>query len=208
MFKENKPFPKHVGIIISTNKEKQIDEKSFENINEIIKSQIKNKIPMLTIYVPKQLCNEKLSQFLESPELQWAVKGNQIKISILGKWYDMPVQILESIKKSITETKDYDKYFLNLCINYDGQQEIVDACKIIAMKIKNGKLDPEAITKEDIKENLYTSYFLPPDMIIKTGKQKKTKGFMLWDSTNSEIYFTEEDWEKFSAKEFEKIINS
>ena len=207
MFGGNKPLPKHVGIIISTNKQ-EVDDKFFKLIHEMIESQIENKIPMLTLYLPKIAYNEKLTQFIDIILSQQLIKANQVKISFLGKWYDLPDTIVESIKKTMTETKDYDKYFLNLCINYDGQQEIVDACKIIGMKIKNGKLDAETITKEDIKENLYTSYFLPPDMIIKTGKKRKIKGFLLWDSTNSDIFFTDEDWENFSVKQFEKIINS
>ncbi|MBW2993613.1 undecaprenyl diphosphate synthase family protein, partial [Candidatus Woesearchaeota archaeon] len=139
------------------------------------------------------------------------IHKNKIKISALGKWYDIPSRALDSIKETIAETKDYDTFFLNFCINYDGQAEIVDACKMIARQINANKLDVDSITKETIKDNIYASYFLPPDLLIKTGKKKTTSGILLWDSPNTEIFFTKKNWPDFSksnlmsaVREFQK----
>ena len=74
------------------------------------------------------------------------------------------------------------------------------------MQIKSGRLDPELIDKDSIKESLYTSYFLPPDLMIKNGSKKETSGFLLWDSVNSKICFTNKLWPDFDKIEFMDAI--
>ena len=139
--------------------------------------------------------------------LNWdLIKQNQIKVSILGKWYSLPLRLIEAIKTIIAETKDYDKFFLNFCINYDGQEEITDACRLIAKQVKDEKIDALAIDKALIKENIYASYFLPPDLIIITGTKRSTGGLLLWDSPNSKIFFSEKLWPEFENQDFIKAL--
>ncbi|MBW2982113.1 di-trans,poly-cis-decaprenylcistransferase [Candidatus Woesearchaeota archaeon] len=192
-------------------------QKSFEILNEIITSQSEKNIPILTIYVVSEtqigddqfpvFLNE-LIRFFESLSSLEVIHSSKTKISILGKWYDMPGRAVDPIKKVIEETKDYDNFFLNLCINYDGQEEIVDACKLIARQIKAERLDIDSITKKTIKENTYSSYFVPPDVIIKNGKLKRTAGTLLWDSTDAELIFTDKDWPEFTKHDFLKAVES
>ena len=134
------------------------------------------------------------------------IHENKIKISILGKWYNLPGRVVDAIKKAINDTRDYDSFFVNFCINYDGQEEIVDAMKLIGMQIKAGRMDPELIDKDTIKESIYSSYFLPPDLMIKNGSRKETSGFLLWDSVNAKIYFTNKLWPDFDRTEFMDAI--
>lgn len=93
-------------------------------------------------------------------------------------------------------------------MNYSGRDEIVDSCRLIGMKVKAGKLDPEAINKDMIKENLYTSYFIPPDLIIKTGMKNKLFGFLLWESAHSDICFANKLFPDFTPNDFLKAMQS
>jgi len=62
------------------------------------------------------------------------------------------------------------------------------------------------ISKKDIKENLYSSYFIPPDyMVINSGK-RSLDGFLLWDCANAKIYFSDKLWPDFSRDELEKVL--
>jgi undecaprenyl diphosphate synthase len=185
----------------------EIYKKSFEILKDILQQQIKLNIPIITVLLltEKQKKEEKFSKFIDELigffnyiKQEEYIHQNKIKISALGKWYDIPSRAVDPIKEAIAETKDYDTFFLNFCINYEGQAEIVDACKMMARQIKAGKLDVDSITKETIKDNVYSSYFLPPDLLIKTGKRKTTSGILLWDSPNTEIFFTNRDWPEFS----------
>ena len=132
------------------------------------------------------------------------IHKDQIKVSILGKWYDLPERVVNPIKEIIESTKDYDKFFLNFCVNYDGHEEIADACRLIARQIKSEKIDPESINNQLIKENLYSSYFISPDLIIENSKE--FSGLLLWDSKNSMIFFTDKQWPDFTKIDFFRAI--
>lgn len=189
-------------------------EKAFFNLTSIFKTMIDNKIRILTIYFmpkfrkeDKDLINASV-KFMKDLFNNSLINENQVKVSVFGKWYDLPNDLVEPIKNIISETKDYDNFFINFCMNYSGRDEIVDSCKLIAMKIKANKLDPEAITKNMIKENLYTSYFVPPDMIIKTGIKRKLFGFLLWETAHSDIYFANKLFPDFASTDFLKAVQS
>ena len=190
-------------------------KKRFEVVTEILKAQGEIKIPVLTFYLlPKVNVDsayimekiDSLSDFLETLQKSEFIHKNGIKINVWGRWYDLPGRIVDNIKKVLEETKDYDTYFVNFCINYDGQDEVTDACKIIAKKVQVGKIDPEAITKEMLNEELYASFFLPPELLIRTGTKPNLRGFLLWSTAYSTIYFPEKLWPDFTKEDFIKAI--
>lgn len=187
----------------------------FSKINDMISMQTSMGIPIITLNVltskAKSFENysnimDVMVDFFEKLRGNKIVSENKVKISVLGKWYDLPGRVVEPIKAVIDYTRDYDNYFMNLCINYDGKDEIVDACKMLGRKIQAGKLDADAISQESIKENVYSSYFMPPDIIIKTGRSKRLKGFLLWDSTNSYIYFAGKSWLELTRDDINRAI--
>ena len=190
--------------------------RNFLMIKSTIRLQIKLKIPILSFYILDKkidrdsdyyqyLLDAIVEMFNDLPKSEF-MNENKIKISVLGKWYHLPGRVVDSIKKAIQETKDYDSFFVNFCINYDGQEEIVDAFKLLGMQIKTGRMDPELIDIDSVKENLYSSYFLPPDLMIKNGNRKETSGFLLWDSVNTKLYFTNKLWPDFDKTEFMDAI--
>jgi undecaprenyl diphosphate synthase len=194
---------------------KEAHKRAFKKVEEVIRYQLCFDIPIITLY----MINSKVKQakdFLETMDAlaeffkellhNEDVFRSKIKVSILGKWYDLPSRVVEPIKRVIDETKDYDSFFINICINYDGKEEIVDACKMIVRKAMLEKLDVDAIDSEMMKDNIYSSYFLPPDLIIKTGTGKRLHGFLLWDSTHALVYFSGILWLEFKEKDFIKAM--
>lgn len=219
----SKNMPKHVAFAMSSHSissGRGIDaadlyKRIFSKIFWIIGTQINMNIPIMTVYVMTSemknsedftIIMDKLTELFDNLRNNKMIYDNKMKVSVLGKWYDLPGRVVEPIKAIIEETKDYDMFFLNLCINYDGREEVVDACRILGRRILAGKLDSESINKESIKDNIYSSYFLPPDIMIKTGKEKKLNGFLLWDSTDSHIYFSGRPWLQFNERDFERAL--
>lgn len=202
-------MPKHVALntggIARWAEKKNISlpdayRRSFGTIEEIINMQVKLGIPIITIYILPEISKKSqhfselldgFVQFLDKVSFGEIVNKNKIKVTVLGKWYDLPGGVVEHIKSVIEETKDYDSFFLNFCVNYDGREEIVDACRLMAKEVQMKKLSPESITKETVKENIYSSYFIPPDLIIKSGARKEQGSLLLWDCPFSYLYFTE-----------------
>ena len=198
---------KHIAVDFDIS-EKEVGNnfiKLFSNINDLFKFQISKKIQILTIGLPK-VDDDKIVEFLKFYVNKSFVDTNKIKISFVGKWYDLSSNLVSEIKRLLDISRDYDTYFLNFAINYDGHDEIVDACKLVVRKVMNNKISIDTINETIIKENLYTSNFVHPDLIIKTGGKVDNilNGFLLWDSKNSKIIFTNK-----SALEFdiEKIIS-
>lgn len=217
--------PKHIAITTngttswSIKHEVTFEEafkRSFEIIKNAIDVQVNQKIPILTFYLMAEKTKKKpeifsqivsaVTELFESLVSNEFIHQNKIKVSVLGKWYDLPSRLVDVIKNVLEETKDYDSFFVNFCINYDGREEIVDSCKLIARQIQADKLSPEAINSDMIKENLYSSYFLPPDIIIKNGREKTTASLLLWDSAHSHIYFSGKLWPDFNKDEMMKAV--
>ena len=196
-------LPKHIAITMDgaiSGKHGYSDV--FSKVIDSIKQQMKLNIPILTFYIlPESKKDDEyvseLAQFLDELRKNEILK--KIKVSVLGKWYDLP--IVESIKGIIEATKDNEEYFVNFCINYDGQMEIVDACKLLARKIISEKIDADAISKEVIKDSLYSSYFIPPDIIIVTGKRNYKTSLLLWDSSDSILHFSNKNWNDFDRSD-------
>ncbi|MCX8147193.1 MAG: undecaprenyl diphosphate synthase family protein [Candidatus Woesearchaeota archaeon] len=211
-----KKNPKHIAIDASeadlkntARKPVEYYKKIFSKTSWLLNMQIKLNIPIVTInlfnYEIKEsedfpVVMDALVDFFSELKKNPLLNENKVKVSVLGKWYDLPGRVIEALKPVIDETRDYDSFFLNICLNYDGKEEIIDACKIIAKKIQAGKMDAEAINKEAIKDNIYSSYFLPPDMLIKLGNERKLHGFLLWDATESYVYFSTKSWLEFDEK--------
>ncbi len=216
-------MPKHIAISLSGNRRwaKKNDkllrvafDKSLAKIGDLIDYQTRFDIPIMTLYLlssaAKQSSNfiiymDALESLFTKLKENKKLAEKKIKISVIGKWYALPTRVVDKIKDLISETKDYDQHFLNLCINYDGREELVDAMKMVARQIKMDKIDEDAITNDLIKENMYTSYFMPPQLMIITA-DRKTRGFLMWDSTDAIICFSDKFFPDFDKNEFYKAL--
>lgn len=129
---------------------------------------------------------------------------NKVKFKVLGRKELLPKDEQEMINRAEEKTKDFSDLFFNVCLAYNGQDEIVDATK----KIIEKGIKSDEITREIIKENLYTKDIPAPDMMIKTGmnSEKRISGFLLYDVAYSELFFTSTLWPDFSPEELDKLI--
>lgn len=128
-----------------------------------------------------------------------------IKIIFSKKESGLPDK-LENIIKDVTEkTKDNKNGIFNVCINYGGQDEIVDVVKKISKKVLDGNINIDGINKNIIEENLYQK--LPPiDLLIRTSGEYRISNYMLWQMAYSEMYFTNTYFPDFDEFELKKAI--
>jgi len=183
----------------------QAVKKHLELLDQLVDLQLKHKNRVLTINLSEyEGMLEDLKEFFNHLISDERINNNQVRVFIIGQWYELDPEVTDVFKELMDKTKDYDKFFLNFCINYDGQEEVLGAIRLIVRKILADKLREEDLTNEVIKENLYTSYFPPPELIIETGW--KYSGLLLWDSKGALIYFTKKPWMQFERKYYEKAI--
>ena len=176
-------------------------------VKKIVDASIKLKIPIVTFYVfSSENWNRpateikylfKLIYQYFKIELKNIVRNN-IKINILGRNKKLPLKIKQILNKITKLTKNNKKIIVNLAINYGSKNEIIDSLK----KIKLNKLN---VTENSINKFLYTR--LPfPDILIRTGGQKRLSNFMLWQLAYTELFFLEKLWPDFNKNDLKTIL--
>ena len=138
------------------------------------------------------------------------IHKNRMRVKAIGRVELLPESLKSVLNRLDEATKNYDNHYLNIAIAYGGQNELVDAIKKIATKIKDGSLDVHAINKDVIESCLYTSH-LPqssPDMILRTSGEKRLSGFLIWQSAYSELVFMDVFWPEFRKIDLMRAIRT
>lgn len=190
-------------------------ERRYANVLRTIEACCAKGIPTMTfLLLPYEIHNHRqypvvvdsLVRFIDALLVWPAVREQRIRIAVLGHWYDMPGRAVEAIKRVLDATAGNDGRLVNLCLNYDGRQEIVDATRLLAHQVRLGKIDPDAISAERIKESVYTASLAPPDLIVKTGTSRRLGSFLLWDSHEADVHITGRPWQEFSTEELDALL--
>jgi undecaprenyl diphosphate synthase len=129
-----------------------------------------------------------------------------IRVNILGRWQELfPKPLQKIIQTVIDTTQGYSNYTLNFLLGYNGDEEMLRAIQTISDK---RIVDPNLlITPELIKQSLYTKDLPPVDLLIRTGGEPHNSvGFMMWDTANSQYYFTDINYPDFGIAEFDTAI--
>ena len=125
---------------------------------------------------------------------------NKVNISHLGSKDKLPSDILDKILRSEILTKKNKEFYLSMAFNYGSRNEIVQTIKNINV------LDKDKITEKKVSENLSKNKFPDPDIVIRTGGQKRLSNFLLWESAYSELFFLDVFWPDFSKNNLTDVI--
>jgi len=132
------------------------------------------------------------------------IMENKIRINFIGRAYLFPKDLQEKMSKLMERTKNNKGYIVNIALAYGGREEVIDATKKIAEQIKEGKLNVDQINEETFSKNLYMND--EPDLIIRTGGDKRTSNFLIWQSWYSEWFFLEKTWPEFEKEDLLQVI--
>ncbi|KIL50704.1 UDP pyrophosphate synthase [Jeotgalibacillus alimentarius] len=141
-----------------------------------------------------QLPKKFLFQYL--PELM----RNNVKINILGDIRQLPYSTREALKHAVRKTAKNDGLQLNFALNYGGRQELLKA-------FEEMKAAGEDVTEDHLEKYLYTAGMPDPDLLIRTGGEKRLSNFLLWQMAYTEFSFSDSLWPDFSAEEFDAAID-
>ena len=212
-------LPTHIGIIMDGNGRWAENQgmgritghiQGVETVKIIIESFVKLKIPYLTLYTfskenwnrPKKEVDGLMSLLASSlkSELE-KLNRNNIVFQIVGKIEEMPSNLQELIMDTISKTKNNTGLTLALALSYSGRQEIIDATnKILA----SNKQD---VNEDAFRDYLYSPNTPDPDLIIRTGGERRLSNFLLWQSAYSEIYISEKNWPEFGEDDLTSALN-
>jgi short-chain Z-isoprenyl diphosphate synthase len=133
-------------------------------------------------------------------------------IRIVGDRDSLPKVLLKELEAAEAATANLDKPEVNLAVGYGGRKEIADAMRSILKQHANEGTSvdelAELLSPELITQHLYTGGQPDPDLIIRTSGEQRLSGFLLWQSSNSELYFEEALWPDFRKVDFLRAIRS
>ena len=124
-----------------------------------------------------------------------------------GDLSKLPKKTQKTIASAIEKTKDNNRFYFNICLNYGGKAEIVRAAKNISQEVKEGKLNIDDITEDVFEDHLYTSGLPPVDLLIRTSGELRTSNYMPWQLAYAEFIFPLVPWPDFTKEEFRKCLN-
>lgn len=214
----------HIAIIMDGNrrwaKEKLLPsavghQKGVESLKNTMRSFDKFGIKYLTVYAfSTENWNRKKEEveFLMNllaktlcDELDEMHKEN-VKITFVGNLEKLSDKLIKILHNAENTTKNNTGVNLQIAFNYGSRDEITNAVKAIAQKVKNNEISPDEITEDTISDSLYTKNIPDPDLLIRTGGEKRISNYLLWQIAYSEIYVTNAFWPDFDEKELEKAI--
>ncbi|MBU1137199.1 di-trans,poly-cis-decaprenylcistransferase [Patescibacteria group bacterium] len=136
------------------------------------------------------------------------IHENKVKIDVIGCWSEtLPDKIGKVIKELIESTKNYNGHLLNFFISYNGTDEMLAAIKNIvkeARENKNLRINPQFLEK-----HLWSGHLPAVDFLIRTGSANdphNSVGFMMWQTANTQYYFTNTLYPDFGKEEFNKAL--
>lgn len=215
--------PNHVAIILDGNgrwatkrslKRSLGHKAGFENLKKLTKYIFSKNIKILSIFAfsTENFKRDKeevdyLMNLLVNNFKQLLNKKDNVKIVFSGRKDNLSEEVLKTIDKIEEMTKNNTEHIFNVCFNYGGRSDIVDATKKIAKDVQEGILNIE-----EINEKTYTNYLynnIPDiDLLIRTSGEQRVSNFMLYQLAYAEMYFPEVLFPDFNKKEFDKALNN
>ena len=129
-----------------------------------------------------------------------SLKKNNIKFSVIGDLKKIDIYTRSKINQTIELTQSNDGLNLNLAISYGSRQEIIQAINQIIEEKKS------QISMDEFPDFLYTKKLPDPDLLIRTGKEKRISNFLLWQIPYTESFFSNSFWPDFNENELNNIL--
>ncbi len=205
--------PRHLGLILDGNrrwaKQQGLNtleghQKGAEVFREVVYAALNRGVEFVSAWVFStenwQRTQEEVS-YLMNLVLKVADKyldefhQKGVKILILGSREGLDDKVKQTLDRVVVKTKDNTKGTVALCFNYGGQQEIIDAVKRLPEAEKAG------LTPDTFEQYLYSKDVPDVDLIIRTGGEQRTSGYMLWRADYAELLFVDKLWPDFSESD-------
>lgn len=216
--------PRHVAIIMDGNgrwaRSRSLPrlrghEEGAQSVRAVVRACRKAGVKYLTLYAfstenwsrPKSEISglmRLLVRFLKAEEEE--LHKHQIRLRVMGRIADLPPAVRRELKRVIGATEGYSKAHLIFALSYGARDEIVDAARRIARRVRDDGLDPAGINERVVSSNLYLPDVPDPDLLIRTSGELRLSNFMLWQLSYAEFYFTDVLWPDFREDEFDAAL--
>lgn len=218
----NYKIPNHVAIILDGNGRwakrrgltRSLGHKAgFDNLKSLSKYIFKKGVKYLSVFAfstenfkrDKEEVDYLMDLFAKKFK-QYINKDDNVKIVFSGRRDKLPEKVLDAIDEIQEKTKNNTEHVFNICVNYGGRADIIDATKKIVKDVENKKLNIDDLTEEKYLSYLYNE--IPNiDLLIRTSGEVRISNFILYQSAYAEMYFPKAFFPDFNKKEFDKALD-
>lgn len=217
-------IPHHIAIIMDGNgrwaKKRAMPRlighrQGVETVEKIVRACVQLGVKQLTVYAfstenwkrPQEEVSglmRLLVEYFDKKTDQLHEEG--VRIRVIGNMDALSKVVRQSIINAEEKTKGNEILGLNIAINYGGRDDITQAVQRIARKVQEGRIDPENITEQLMEQYLYTRDIPDPDLMIRTGGEKRLSNFLIWQLSYAELWFTDVFWPDFDIETLAEAI--
>lgn len=223
---ESGRVPRHVAIIMDGNgrwaKERGLERtaghvKGVDTVRLITEAAREAGVEYLTLYAfstenwnrPKEEVDALMGLIVsaierETPDL---IKNN-VRLTAIGDIASLPEESRKRLEGCMEQTGKCDGMTLVLGLSYSSRWEIVEACRKLVSEAARGQLKPEEVNSRLFSSRLSTAGMPDPDLLIRTGGDRRISNFLLWQIAYAELYFTEKFWPEFDKEDFRQAIKT
>ena len=117
-----------------------------------------------------------------------------VRVRWVGKSGRLWKSVISELQEAEELTKRNQVLTLNMCVNYGGRTEIIDAIKSISHEVKAGRINPDSITEKTLEKFLYNPQMSEVDLFLRTSGEERTSNFLPWQSVYAEMVFMDVLW--------------
>ncbi len=221
---EHRQFPYHVAIIMDGNGRWAAarglprmfgHQAGADAVRRIVEASCDLGVQALTLYAfswenrdrPREEIQDLmalLDEFIRREEP--TLRANRVRLRAIGRLDELPKNTMRNLHRVIEETAGFGRLTLTLALSYGGRQEIVDAARRLAARVREGSLQPEQIDEALLAQALYAPDLPDPDLIIRTSGEQRLSNFLLWQASYAEFYVTPKLWPEFTKDDLIRAI--
>ena len=219
-----KRIPRHIAIIMDGNGRWAAErghERSYghqagvEAVRRITSECVRLGVEYLTLYTfstenwnrPADEVAALMGLVLSSLEDEIFMRNN-VRFRVIGDTRRLPAEVQAKLRLTEEHTAANTAMTMVVALSYSARWELAKAARSLAADAKEGRLDPAAITGDDIAARLETSFMPDPDLLIRTGGELRISNFLLWQIAYSELYFCDTYWPDFDGQALREAIAS
>lgn len=189
--------------------------RGIDSLRAVVAACVEREIAYATFYAfstenwrrPAKEVNHLMDLFIQRvPSLSQEMKESGVCLRFPGLKEGLSSSVLSCIRDAEQHTAG-GRFNVQVAFNYGGRAEIVHAVARLLDKVKSGSIPPSAITEQDVAGELFFAGIPDPDILIRTGGEKRLSNFLLWQSAYSELFFTKTLWPDFGARELDTILS-
>ncbi|MCX7712595.1 MAG: isoprenyl transferase [Chthoniobacterales bacterium] len=212
--------PRHVAVIMDGNgrwaAQRSLPrvaghEAGSRAVGEVVHAAIEAGVEFLTLYAfsaenwkrPRAEVDSLmrlLARFLD--ERTGEILEKNVCLKAIGRVWELPEQPRERLERAIRMSAGNNGLTVILALNYSGRNEITDAVREIARKVRDREMEPEEITPDVIAAHLDTREWPDPDLLIRTSGEMRVSNFLLWQLSYTELYISPKLWPDFTREDF------